>query len=321
MKITMKITVILILTLLFSAGCKSSKNEDSKKLIIFHAGSLSVPFKQATAAFQKSNPGVNIIMEAAGSRTCARKISDLKKPCDIMASADYTVINTLLIPDHASWNIRFAANEMVLAYHKSSKLSDKINADNWYSILMDKRVSFGRSDPNMDPCGYRSVLTMKLAEKFYKKQGLARKMLAKNINFIRPKETDLLALLESHTIDYIFLYRSVTLQHKLKALILPDQINLKQASLKKHYKNVKVKISGKKPGTYIYKYGAPMVYGITIPNNSPNPKLAKAFIKFLLDPEKGGKIMKDNGQPSVVPAASLSYKNIPGELKRYAAKQ
>ncbi|RLB35213.1 MAG: tungstate ABC transporter substrate-binding protein WtpA, partial [Deltaproteobacteria bacterium] len=63
-----------------------------EKLIIFHAGSLSIPFKQISEAFVGTHPNVRVVREAAGSRTCARKISDLGRPCDVMASADYTVI-------------------------------------------------------------------------------------------------------------------------------------------------------------------------------------------------------------------------------------
>jgi len=82
-----------------------------------------------------------------------------------------------------------------------------------------------------------------------------------------------LALLESNTIDYIFLYRSVAQQHGLKHLILPDSINLKLPELKDYYLTVSTEISGKKPGETIKKTGAPMVYGITIPKNAPNPEL------------------------------------------------
>jgi len=72
--------------------------EPRGRLIVFHAGSLSIPFKEMGEAFTKKYPGVKIQREAAGSRTCARKITDLKRPCDVMASADYTVIQNLLLP-------------------------------------------------------------------------------------------------------------------------------------------------------------------------------------------------------------------------------
>ena len=165
-------------------------------LTIFHAGSLTVPFKEMVAAFNKEHPDVKVLTEAAGSRACARKVSDLKRKCDVLASADYTVIDALLIPEHTSWNIKFASNEMALVYHDDSRRAGDITADNWPDILLDKRVAFGRSDPNADPCGYRAVLTSKLAEKHYNRKGLATQLLAKDTKYIRPKETDLLALLE-----------------------------------------------------------------------------------------------------------------------------
>lgn len=81
--------------------------------------------KEIAAAFRKENPEVNIMMEAAGSVECARKITDLKKPCDIMASADYSVIDKFLIPGYADWNIRFASNEMAIVYNENLKGAKK----------------------------------------------------------------------------------------------------------------------------------------------------------------------------------------------------
>lgn len=297
-----------------------NQKNSQQKLIIFHAGSLSVPFKLIAKEFEKENPNVKVMLEADGSRKCARKITDLNKKCDVMASADYTVINELLIPEYAKWNIKFASNEMTIVYHESSNYSEEINANNWYEILLKDDVAFGRSDPNSDPCGYRAVLTCKLAEQYYGITGLADKFSSKNKNYIRPKETDLLALLESNSIDYIFLYRSVAQQHRLKFLTLPDSINLKLQALKDHYANASIEITGKKPGEIITKTGAPMVYGITIPNNAPNSKLAEKFIKFVLEKEKGMSIIEKKGQASLIPSTSETYNNIPETLKIFAKK-
>ena len=137
-----------------------------KDIIIFHAGSLSVPMKQVAQEYEKRNPGIKIYMESAGSLVCARKVTELKKPCDIVASSDYFVINELLIPTYASWSIRFATNEIVIAYKDKSKYSKEINSDNWMEILEKKDVIYSRSDPDSDPCGYRSVFMLMLAEKY-----------------------------------------------------------------------------------------------------------------------------------------------------------
>lgn len=294
-----------------------SRGADSE-LIVFHAGSLAIPFKQIGEEFSKYHPDVKVINEAAGSRICARKIADLHRPCDVMASADYTVIDSLLIPEYAEWNIKFASNEIVVAFRKNSRRAGDINRDNWYDILMEKNVTFGRSDPNADPCGYRAVLTISLAEKFYNRPGIMSKMMRKNRRYIRPKEVDLLALLEVGELDYIFIYRSVAEQHKLKYVTLPDHINLKKREFADFYKNASVRIVGKRPGTFITKIGEPITYGVTIPKNAPNRKLALAFLAFLLDADKGGAILESNGQMMIVPSPTETFGKLPESLKIFA---
>lgn len=280
------------LNLISSCSNKTNKND----LIIFHAGSLSVPFKQIATAFKKEHPEVNVILEAAGSRSCARKIADLNRPCDIMASADYKVIDNLLIPEHASKNYKFATNQMVIAYTEKSEQAKFINSQNWINILLSSEVAYGRSDPNSDPCGYRTVLVSKLASLYYNRPGMADSLLIKDNKHIRPKEVDLLALLETQIIDYVFIYKSVAHQHQLKYIELPDSVNLGNKTLNSYYKQATVWVSGKTPKDSILFYGEPMVYGITQLKNNPNPEVAKAFMTFFFDKEKGMKIIKENGQ-------------------------
>ena len=307
--------LFLVITLVFSS-CHSQKEKN--QVIIFHAGSLSIPFKEIAVEFNKQHPEIDIVMEAAGSRKCARKIIDLHRECDIMASADYKVIDNLLIPEYTNWNIKFAGNEMALVFHDKSRLQDSINQQNWFNILLKPDVIYGRSNPDFDPCGYRTVLTCKLAQEVYNLPGLAEQLLRKDENYIRPKETDLIGLLETDVIDYIFLYRSVAEQHNLDYLILPDSINLKNPDLDDFYAMATLEISGKKPGETITRKGEAMVYGITVLENGPNKDNAMMFMEFLLSKNEGMQIMEFNGQNSLIPSKSSSYKEIPTVLKKYA---
>ena len=315
--------LLIILCVLFS-GCSKQESSNSQqdtisgKLIIFHAGSLAVPFVEIIKEFNILYPDVVVQKEIAGSRTCARKISELNKPCDVFASADYTVIDSLLIPEHTEWNIKFATNEMAIVYNEKSSYAEEISVENWYDFLQKNNVIFGRSDPDSDPCGYRAVLTIKLTEQFYNINGLSDKLLAKDVEYIRPKETDLLALLEVNEIDYIFLYKSVAVQHNLKYISLPDQVNLRSPEMSELYSKVTVNVSGSNPGETITKTGESMVYGITIPKSSPNPKAAIAFVSFVLSRENGLEILEKNGQPGIVPVLSDTFNFIPEELRKYA---
>jgi molybdate/tungstate transport system substrate-binding protein len=291
----------LLFCILLFASCNNGGGEDKGKtlLTVFHAGSLSAPMNAMADEFEKQNPGVKLQLEAAGSVICTRKITDLNRACDILALADYTLIDRLLIPKYASWAMEFASNELCIAYNEKSKYSDKITDQNWFDIINRDDVKYARSDPNSDPCGYRTVLCLKLADKFYEKGVDYIKLLDKDRRYIRPKETDLLALLETKNVDYIFQYTSVAVQHNLRYLKLPDSINLSNPDHSEFYSSVSVDIAGKKPGSVINIQGQPMIYGFTIPINAPNPEWAKLFAKFMMDPEGGLKILKGLGQKPI----------------------
>jgi molybdate/tungstate transport system substrate-binding protein len=298
---------LMLLGTVILLGCNQEKAPQyndglSGELTIFHAGSLSVPFKVLADSFQKIHPEVKILTESAGSLASIRKITDLGRNCDILASADYILIDKLMIPEFATWNLLFAGNEMSIVYTEHSKYAKEIDQNNWPEILQRTDVIFGRSDPNSDPCGYRTILTWKLLEEAANQKGLAEKLLKKDNRYIRPKEVDLLALLESGAIDYIFLYKSVAIQHKLPYLKLPDSINLASPFLNEFYSKVSVDVTGNKPGETISQTGEPMIYGLTIPGNSLRPDLAEEFVKFIL--EKGLPIIEKLGQSYVKPSYS-----------------
>jgi molybdate/tungstate transport system substrate-binding protein len=307
---------MLLALLIRPSNSKSQSPAQHKELIIFHAGSLSVPIKQVAMEYEKRNPGTKIFLESAGSLVCARKVTELKKPCDIIASSDYFVINELLIPDYASWSISFATNEIVIAYFEKSKYSKEINSDNWMDILQRKDVIYSRSDPDSDPCGYRTLFTFMLAEKYYKKPGLSEKMSSKDKDYIRPKEVDLVALLESNAIDYMFQYKSVAIQHGLKYIELPKAINLSDPSKNDIYSSVSTYVAGNKPGIKMKVTGDYINYSITVLNNAPQKEEAVNFLEFLLSPE-GMKIFKSNGQEPLIPFSTEQFDKLPLQLLKY----
>lgn len=314
----MRGSMFLIVAMFFLSGCFRS-NTNSNTITIFHAGSLSMPLKAITDSFKRLNPEVTFNLEAAGSVECARKITDLNRQCDLFFSADYQVINQLLITNHAIFFIPFSGNRMVIAYSPKSKFSGSIDSLNWSSILLKPNVTFGRSDPNADPCGYRTVLVLQLAEKYYGKKGLADSLLAKDVQFIRPKEVDLLALLETGTIDYLFIYESVAKQHGLQYINLPDSVNLGNFSLASHYGSVQVKIRGHSPNDSLTIVGEPIVYAFTIPKNAPHAQLALRFAKYFLSDTGGMRIITQMGQQSLI-SFNSQYGSVPDDLKAFVCK-
>ena len=311
--------LIIILALILLTSCKGSYESSSddglsSNLIIFHAGSLTVPVDKLTTRFQELYPQSHIQTEAAGSRTSARKISELYREADLIMTADYQVINTLLIPDYATWNVLFARNSMVITYTEKSAYSDEINAENWYQILLRDDTIIGRSNPLADPNGYRTLMVWQLAESFYNSPGLYEQLeQASPPEYIRPKETDLIPLLQTGDLDYAFSYLSIAVQHDLKYINLPDEINLSNPAFTDLYQDAEVLLDGHEPGELINRQGEPIIYGVTILESAPNPLLAEAFLSFLFS-SQGMAILEEQGQIPLKPPLSSKREFLPESL-------
>jgi len=321
-----KVILVLVVGLLFAvtllAGCSGEADttgELSGTLPIYHAGSLTVPFAQVSEEFNKLYPNIEILAEGAGSQATIRKVTELGKECGVIGSADYTVIPELMFPDYADWYIIFAANQMVLTYTDQSQFGDEITADNWFEVIQREGVTYGRSDPDQDPCGYRTLMVWQLAEDHYGVSDIYQNLFEAEGDMMRPKSVDLIALLETGDLDYAFEYSSVAAQHGLNYIELPPEINLSQEKFDDFYATAEVEISGKEPGEKIVMQGKSIVYGVTIPSNFVEEELAIAWVDFLLSPE-GMEIIEVTGQPTIVPGITNDKSKLPEQLQQYVVE-
>ncbi len=293
--------LLILLCITLFDGVDGFANEDNEDVIIFHAGSLSFAFSALEVAFESEYPDIDVKRESAGSRLCARKITDLKKRCDVFASADETVIETLLIPEYAQNYVPFATNEIVLMYTSQSQYNTEIASHNWFEILLRPDVTFGHSDPNLDPCGYRARWVWQLAEDYYNIPGLNERLITRcPKQNQRSKSSDLVALLESGTLDYAFMYRSVAEQQQALFIRLPNRINLSDLAYQSAYQRASVMVSGEHPGMWIKKKGKSILYALTVPQTVQNYSGARTFIDFLFS-KKGQKILINCGHTLIMP--------------------
>lgn len=275
------------------------------ELVVFNAGSLGLPFRNLLQAFKKANPGVKTAQESAGSLESARKITELGKTPDVLAVADYAIIPKLLIPAHAGWYATFASNALVLAFRNESQDALEINTQNWYRVMLRPGVRTGRSDPTLDPAGYRTLMVWQLAERLYRQPTLARLLQnASSPRYMRPKEADLTALLQLGELDYIWTYASIARTNGFRWVDLPPEINLSDPAMAATYAEARVVLPGatRAAGDSVEFRGEPIVYALTIPRGAPHPEVAEAFVRFLYSQE-GQRIIADAGlQPMVPPA-------------------
>jgi len=307
-----------------STGTDAESEAEARTLTVLHAGSLVIPFAELEEAFEASHPGVDVICEAAGSAKTIKKVTELSKEADIVASADYSLIPSMMYPKYADWYAQFARNRIVLAYTNESRYADEINADNWYEILRRDDVKFGFSNPNDDPCGYRSQMVIQLAEAHYGDNSIYNDLIAANSAMemvygangtyvmqmpesesispshklmVRSMEMELIAGLDAGEIDYYVIYQSVAQQHGQLFVELPQEIDLSSVAYAETYRTVQVVQANGNVVT-----GKPVVYGITVPKNAPDPELGLEFVKLVIS-STGQQIFSDLGQPPITPAA------------------
>lgn len=351
MRLSVRYTGLLLLVVLCVCltGCGTSQTVKTE-LLVFNAGSLVIPMEQLEVAFEEAYPEIDMRYEGHGSIQVIRHTTEIKDPIDVAFVADYSLIPLLMYPaemddgtKYADWNIQFATNQLGIAFTPESAYADQINSDNWYEIFRRDDVNVGFSDPRLDAVGYRSLMLLQLAEEYYDDVFIFDDIIMSNFNArVRSIETDgiyditvpellestnnriylrgfsvqLLALLQSHQIDYGFEYESVALQHGLEFLPLPDEINLSQEALADNYAKVTVRLDYNRYKTVTPVFqGLPIIYGVTIPKSAPHPDEAELFIELVLS-EKGQEILGANHQPVISPARSDNLESVPDGIRK-----
>jgi molybdate/tungstate transport system substrate-binding protein len=351
-KVVKIVSVIMVLALVLPlmVGCGHPR----EALTIYHAGSLAVPFNELKAEFESTHPNVEVLCESGGSAAMINKAITVSEageaPPDIIASADYKLIpDRLYEGGYADWNIAFARNTMVLCYRDGAPGSDAIVNDTrtWYDVLRNEDVKYGHSNPDDDPCGYRTLLVAQLAQRYYHDNatefGLTpdpdadglydalipgsehdRGRVGGSKEVVRSKSVDLIASIQSGDLDYAFEYLSVAVQHGLNFIELDDAVNLGQLgrigdtniTYEDFYPEASVEIMTEPgpPPAYSAQSGAPVVYGVTILKDAGNKELAVEFVALLLSLE-GQDVMAESGQPSIEPPLCDHPENLPVELE------
>jgi molybdate/tungstate transport system substrate-binding protein len=297
MRVTVCQVRFLLLALVVAITPAEAQTGPTGPLVVFNAGSLAKPFSDLLRAFRAKYPEVVPAQENSGSLEAARKLTELGKIPDVIGVADYGVISKLLVPQHATWFATFARNSMVLIHTDESAGADEINSGNWWQVLLRPGIRAGRSDPALDPNGYRTLMVFQLAGKLYKQPGLAPRLeRAFPPRYVRPKEADLTALVQAGELDYSWSYASIAKTARLPYVNLPDSVDLSDPKLAEWYGQARVRLPGmSRAGKDSVEFrGEPIVYALTIPKAAAHPATAQAFVRFMFSSE-GQAILEANG--------------------------
>jgi ABC-type molybdate transport system substrate-binding protein len=172
------------------------------KVFVMYAASLIKTFETSLGPSFEQKTGYKYTGEGRGSVQIANMIIDGQKRPDVFVSAGTIPIMKLMMNDSsiaadkqqeqlhrplAQWLVRFASAEIVITYSPISRFHldlDKAKKGElpWYQILSEPGFKFGRTDPELDPKGYYTVIAAKLANIYYKDQNIKQSILGQDRN-------------------------------------------------------------------------------------------------------------------------------------------
>ena len=301
------VTCIALISVVACGGAGDSKRDT---LVVFEAASLSGPMRSLLGTFARRT-GATVLEEHGASLELARRITELHRVPDVVALADHEVFPELLIPSAASWYATFARNRMVVAFTDRSRFASEITPENWRTILLRRDVALGRTDPVLAPAGYRALLTYDLAESFYREPGLAKRLASQTSpGLMRGNASELAALLSTGELDYIIEYESLALAQHFRIVHLPPEIDLGDQGRALEYAKAQVAVIG--PRGVTRRRGAPILYGISVPDRAPHADIGIRFVQFLLGAD--GRAMLRAAQVDALDSAVFVGTRVPPVL-------
>jgi molybdate/tungstate transport system substrate-binding protein len=150
-------------------------------------------------------------------------IAEEQKSPDIVAVADPALFNG---PLHPSWYGMFATNSLVLAYQTDTDGGQRIASaerDRWFELILNGTARLGRTDPDLDPLGYRTLFMLELANRYYETDLSLHEQLPEDARIF--PETQLVSQFETGAIDVAVTYQSMAVERGYEYIELPPEIN------------------------------------------------------------------------------------------------
>jgi molybdate/tungstate transport system substrate-binding protein len=185
--------------------------------------------------------------------------------------------------NYVSWYFTFATSQLVVGFDPKSATARDFRLVQqgklpWYRALQQKGLRIGRTDPALDPKGYRAIWMARLAQKEFHLKHFATKLFgaAENANQVFPEQVLVARILTGQVNAGVF-YLSEVKDLGIPYIKLPSKVNLGSTKYARLYATQSYTLPSGQTVT-----GAPIEYTITIPSTVKNLDGAQAFVKFVL---------------------------------------
>jgi molybdate/tungstate transport system substrate-binding protein len=255
---------------------------------VFYAGSLVNLNENLIGPAFTAASGDTYQGTSAGSGAIATQIKGRLAMPDVVEFADPAVNSGLMGAangGYVSWYFTFAGSQLVIGFDPKSKLAGEFRQVQkgklpWYRALQQNGLRIGRTDPAIDPKGYRAIWMAQLAQKAYHLKNFEQRLFGRpeNPNQVFPEQTLVARILTGQVNAGVF-YLSEVKDLGIPYITLPPQVNL-GSTQGKYIKLYATRSFTTPTGQRVV--GAPIQYTITIPTTVRNAAGAEAFVKFVL---------------------------------------
>lgn len=237
------------------------------KLQIFTAGVAMGLVRKTVEVWNAEHADFQASFQPGGSVDLVRKVV-AGENCDLLITADQTLIETMLMPKYADGYCVFAGNKMAIVAAEGKDIS----SENWKEKLLDPAATFNHHSPYGDPGGYRAVMSILLADRV--EAGLSQKLMDHPGHYGMDPNLDPRSMPKC---DYSFGYYSGAASRGGAFAELPAVMDLSDDKLADVYASVEFAVDADNTVK-----GTPIAHGMTIPLASKHPKQARAFAQLFL---------------------------------------
>lgn len=260
---------------------------------LIYAASLTATMERLEASFRESG-GRAVRGEPRGSLAAAHLIREGVWRRDVYVTADVATLGMLGTYD-PGWAVAFARSEIVLAYSESGPYRVALDSASrgqlaWEDVVLRRGFRLGRTDPDLDPKGYRAIFAFRLAEERLGRRGLADSILSgpADEESVFPEE-HLGARVQTGSLDAGIFYLAEARAQGLRTIRLSRLAGQGDPRDAERLARVLYRT----PDGRVFR-GSPILYAATIPTNGLDPAAGAEFIAFLLG-EEGRSILAADG--------------------------
>jgi len=318
-------------TIMPSTTMMSSTVSSSSPLILYSADSFVIEAAALESTFTSSTGIMMAPPKSGGSLLLASEIAQ-GNPVSVFISLSHGAVTAAHLGNESSgWAIAFASDQMTLAYSNATLQNSAANAtvtacnsalaadtnSSWntcFTMLTSGSVKVGSGNPNADPSGYRGWIVLEAAGQAFANNSsfYEDRLISNNGNVTAASAADLIAPLQTGQIQFLWIYKSSAIAHKLNYLQLPGRVNLGSSKYSSFYSKFSYQLAtGVETGGVIRLW-------ITVPADSTDTADSLQFVAFVV--KNSSTLLSPYGLIPTTPAKLYNSTTVPPLLQQLVSQ-